>query len=188
MTSEQTFEETVVIAATSKGVWPFIPLGLLMTVLCLAVAVVDFERTTVFHRAVAWFGVVFFGYGFLLAIKQTLGWGLPEIRMTPDGFHATQVTMRPIPWTDIGGIGTWSFFGSTIIVVKVKENARRKAGMTWTAFLSWVPNRWLGIDGLAIGVSGMATSATQAVKLIRSYKRKVVHRRTAHPTPFLTEG
>ena len=169
-------DDAIVMVATAKGMWPFVAASLLMVAGCLAIAIGEFARFNVFERGVGWFGVFFFGYGLIVATKRALGLGLPVISMTPEGFHATQVTKRPVPWSEIVKVGKWSFSGSDVLVVKVTEPAMRMTGLTWMARLTLIPNRFLGIDGLAIALTGMPTTASQFVKIVKSYRWKMLSR------------
>lgn len=174
--SAHSSDDTIVMAATAKGMWPFVPVSLLMVVLSLAVAMGVFTRITVFERGIGWFGVLFFGYGLIVITKRALGVSLPVITMTPEGFHATQVTKRPVPWSEIVKVGKWSFSGSDVLVVKVTEQAMRTSGLTWVARLTLIPNRFLGIDGLAIALTGMPTTVSEFVTMVKSYRWKMLSR------------
>lgn len=170
-----TAHETALVAVPQK-VWPLVLGSLLMAGLCGAVLWPLFREPNAFERAVLWIGLVFFGGGGALVSLQGLDIIRPVITLSPQGFTATRVASEVVPWSAVLGVRTWSYAGSTLIVVKITDEAWRGAGISLTARLTRAANRWLGIDGLAISVMGMPISTKDIVKLFRTYARE--HRRS----------
>lgn len=163
--------ETTLVAVTGK-VWPLALGAFLMAALCGAVVWPLFGEPSAFERAVLWIGLVFFGGGGALVSLQGLGIIRPAITLSPRGFTATRAASEVVPWSAVLGVRTWSYAGSTMIVVKITDEAWRSPGISLTARLTRAANRWLGIDGLAIPVIGMQMSAKDMVKLFRTYARE----------------
>lgn len=169
-----TTQETALVALPQKA-WPLALGALAMAGLCGACLWPLFGPPNPLERAVLWVGLVFFGSGAVIAFVQGSGIVQPAITLSPRGFTATRVSSEAIPWDAVLGVRTWSRMGSTLIVVKITDEAWRSPGISLTARLSRAANRWLGIDGLAISVMGMPISAKNMLKLFRTYARE--HRR-----------
>lgn len=168
-------EQKTTLAAVPQKVWPLVLGAFLMAGLCGAVLWPLFREPNALERAVMWIGVVFFGGGGAFVSVQGLGILRPVISLSPEGFTATWVASETVPWSTVQGVRTWTSMGNTMIVVKVTDEVWRSPGISMTARVTRVANRWLGIDGLAIPVMGMPISARDMLKLFRTYARE--HRR-----------
>ena len=175
MATVDPMKRTTLVGVPEK-VWPITLGSFLMAALCGACLWGTFGETNVIERVAFWVGLVFFGGGGALIAQQGLGLYQPVITLSPQGFTATRVASEMVPWSSVLGIRTWSYAGSTIIVVKITDEAWRAPGIALTPRLTRAANRWLGIDGLAISTLGMRMPVKDVVKLFRDYRR-AHHRR-----------
>lgn len=103
-----------------------------------------------------WLGLVFFGACTVLIAFRALTTTGPVVKMSRDGITDTRVARRPIPWSAIRGISTWSHQGQQIMVLDVDPAIEAELGLT--AMTRWTrkANRALGADGLCIASQGLA--------------------------------
>lgn len=144
--------DTLEIEYDGAKLFGLILLGLLLTAASVGMTLSSSLRFQVF---VGYFGTVFFGLATIKALWSLLRSSGPIITITPDGIRDTRIAAQFIPWKAIERIWTWSSRGSKFMVLVLKPGAIEQLRLTLLAQWTRIPNRLLGVNGLAIGATGL---------------------------------
>jgi hypothetical protein len=82
------------------------------------------------------------------------------VTISPQGFRDTRLAAELIPWRAVRGVSTWSYNGAlawrqSVMVLAVEPVTEAKLTLPLLARLTRRPNRWLGADGLCIGIQDL---------------------------------
>lgn len=153
----------VAFESSPARLWRLALLGVGMTALSLAVAVplVPGVEPGDLPRFAGIVGVLFFGACTAVLLRRALAGRAPVVTLTDQGVRDARVSARPVPWTSIESLGTWSHSGQEVLVLKVSPEAWEAAGPTRLARMTRSANRKLGADGYLIAAQGLAASAAE---------------------------
>jgi hypothetical protein len=108
------------------------------------------------HRLIGYAGIAFFGACLISVLWRLLNSSAAVITISPDGIRDTRIAAQFIPWDAITRISARSYgIGMTSMVLVLKSGATEQLLLTRLARLTRIPNRFFGIDGLAV-VGGIA--------------------------------
>jgi|SRR5664279_4235933 len=110
----------------------------------------------VFYGAAALFG----GFA-VMALRSLFGLRGPAVTISPQGLLDTRLAAETIPWGAVRGISTWDYgiigwsSEQNVLVLSLDPQMEARLTLTLPARLLRRPNRWLGADGLCMGVQDL---------------------------------
>jgi hypothetical protein len=146
-------------------------LGVIMTVAPLAFALHWIEPETLRHGTEATFFAAagFFGLCTLAIVWRLFTASGPVVSIGPQGIRDKRVAAETIPWAAIIDIGTWTYRGQHVLVLKVSSAAERKLSLTKIARFTRAANKALGADGLCIAAAGLKISYDDLFETVAAY-------------------
>lgn len=122
-----------------------------------------------FATFIGWFGLIFFGLCGAVLVWRAITVRGPTLTLSPAGLLDIRVSARPIPWSEVRGLSTWSYRNNKILIVDVAPQVEQQIGLTRMAAWTRGPNRALGADGLAVASQGLKISYAQLFDLACAY-------------------
>jgi hypothetical protein len=105
-------------------------------------------------RVVGWFGVAFFGLGFVVFPIMAFRTG-PQVIIDEEGIHDRRMKIGVIPWQDIAGLSIGSVHSAKFLCVDLVDREKYVSRFPrWNGPLFAV-NQSFGIQGLTISFSGL---------------------------------
>src|SRR5215510_3879171 len=144
---------TLVVESSPEKLVLLVGLGVLMTAGALTVALL--AGISPFHKAMGYFGTVFFGLCTGVFLWRLLTARGPVITISPEGIRDTRIAATLIPWSAIRGISTWEYRGQKVMVLAMKPGIEDGLALTLVARWTRSANRVLGADGLCVTTSGL---------------------------------
>lgn len=146
-------------------------LGVFMTIVPLAFALHWVEPKTPEPgiETPAFAAASFFAICTVVIVWRLFSVSGPVVTISPQGIRDTRVTAELIPWAAITGIGTWTYSGQQILVLKVSPETEQKLLLTRIARLSRSANKAVGADGLCITATGLKISYDRLHERVIAY-------------------
>jgi hypothetical protein len=121
------------------------------------------------HRAwVGWFGVAFFGMGFVVIAKQLFN-RAPVVSIDAQGITASRIRAEPFLWYQVQAVSIGKIRSTRFLCVWLKD----EEGYVGTlpakrAFLARA-NHAMGFPAIAVSFQGLTPGLDEAYGLIRTY-------------------
>jgi hypothetical protein len=146
-------------------------LGVIMTILPLAFALHWVQPEVLKHgtETASFAAAAFFGLCTLGIVWRLFTASGPIVTISPQGFRDTRLAAGLIPWAAITDIGTWTYRGQQILVLKISPATERKLSLTKIARFTRSANKALGADGLCIAVAGLKISYDELLETVTAY-------------------
>jgi hypothetical protein len=156
-------------------------MGLVMSGLCLAIltGAVPGLKPEGIKLLLVLAGTVFFGAGALVALWRAVFDRGPVLTLSPEGILDRRISAIRLAWSDVRGIGTWSYRRQRVMVLDVAPEV--EAGLGLSALVRWgqLANRRLGADGLCINVAGLNLSYDRLLEITLAYAQAAQDRSEA---------
>ena len=161
---------TLVVESSPEKLVLLVGLGVLMTAGAIMVALLP--GVSPFHKAVGYFGTVFFGLCTGVFLWRLLTARGPVITISREGIRDTRIAAALIPWSAIRGISTWEYRGQKVMVLAMKPGIEDGLALTHTARRTRSANRALGADGLCVTASGLKIDYDTLLQTALDYARQ----------------
>lgn len=119
-----------------------------------------------------WLCAVFFGLATVVGIFRAIFGPRKPLELSPYGFWDKRVFDREVPWSSVVRISIWSHRGTSILIVKLTDEAMQGIKRPKMNFVARWMNKPFGIDGISIVTGDLAISFSEFVSLFQKYLAK----------------
>ncbi|OAF13377.1 hypothetical protein AYJ54_44415 [Bradyrhizobium centrolobii] len=149
----------------------FFGIGLLLTLLCAAIAFNWYHSNniTAFQIAACYFGVAFFGFATCKVFWMLISSRKPVVFISRVGIRDTRIADETISWRSVRDISIWQHRSLKIVVLKLDPLlAERFVGGYLKRALSLL-NKALGAGGVVVNAAGLTMDAETLFDACKQY-------------------